>query len=220
MFTFKNKNSNNMGVFAKEESFLGKAQMHNETIKIDGRNGEEVIELGYKNFHSVLKDVVMMKDNRDEVMSWLSGVGTLEYLGKKTTIRFLDSYEVMKHNRPFSVPFVRDPFWYSLTDDYEVVTDNVINLGNTISQPIIKLTKTTSDIVQIKINNIYFTYDFKDDDYVEIDCFEMDAKTDGMLRNRNLTIGYEFPKLKQGDNPIELISGTVKIEIKRKDVWL
>ena len=39
MFVFKNINSNNMGVYAKEENFLGKASVNYEAIEIDGKDG-------------------------------------------------------------------------------------------------------------------------------------------------------------------------------------
>ena len=43
---------------------------------------------------------------------------------------------------------------------------------------------------------------------------------EGLNRNRQLEIGYEFPKLNVGNNTIVVHSGDATIKIKRKDRWL
>ena len=220
MFVFKGRNSNNMGVYAKEENFLGKASVNYEAIEIDGKDGADLIEYNYQNYGGALSDVVLMKNNRDEVMNWLSGKGKLEYLGKETTIHFLDSYQVKQHNLPTSIPFIRDPFWYKANDEYVTVTNEVVNEGTVYAKPLIKLTKGAVDNVEIRINGVQFEYNFNGETDVVIDCVEMNAYHDNLLRNRQLTIGFEFPVLKVGINTVETLSGDATIEMKRKDVWL
>ena len=161
-----------------------------------------------------------MKDNIDEVIYWLSGKGTLEYLDKVTTIHFLDGYQIKRYNKPTSIPFIRSPFWYKKDDEYVTVTTEVVNEGTVYAKPIIKLTKGTSESVEVKINDVIFEYNFNGETDVIIDCVEMSAKYDNLLRNRQLIIGFKFPILKVGANQIELLSGDATIEIKRKDCWL
>lgn len=225
MFVFKDKNSNDMGVYVREESFLGKAPMKHDSIHIDGRSGEEIVELGYENFEGSLNDVVITKDNRDDVLNWLSGKGELVYLGKKTNIRFLDSYVVAKHKMTFGISFVRNPFWYKVDSDWESIDVStgegvVNNEGSVYSTPLIKLVKKEDDKVSLEINGTYFEYDFKGEEEVIIDCDKMNAYKDNLLRNRQLTIGFEFPKLNVGNNIIKIDSGSVDVFIKEKDRWL
>lgn len=208
-----------MKVFVAEENFLGKAQMKYNLVEVDGRNGEEVIPLGYSNFNSTLSNVVAM-GNLEQTLEWLNGKGTLEYMDRVTTIHFLDSYEIKKRNKPFTIPFIRSPFWYKKDDEFVTVTTSVTNEGTYQSQPIIRLERDLVDVVEIKIGGTTLEYDFNGEPYVEIDCVEMEAKYDGLLRNRKLKIGYEFPILQAGVNAIETTKGSSIIKFKRKDVWL
>lgn len=220
MFIFKDKSSDQMGVYAKEENFLGKAPVSYDTIEIEGKDGQELIPVNYNNFSSSLVDVVIMKNNIDEVMSWLSGKGELEYLGKVTTVHFLESYQVKKHHKPFSIPFVRAPFWYKADDYYVSVSDIVENEGNAPSKPLIKLVRNGTDNVEVKIGGVQFEYDFKGEKEVIIDCEDKNASFGGLFRNKQLEIGFEFPTLLPGENEISKLKGNPIIEVKRKDVWL
>ncbi len=98
--------------------------------------------------------------------------------------------------------------------------ENINNEGNIESRPIIRLEKTIYDKVELSINGIRFKYDFKDETYVEIDCENKTVKYDNLNRNRQIEIGYEFPKLKVGNNAIQMYSGDCIIKLKRKDRWL
>lgn len=217
MFIFKGISSVDMKVFAKEENFLGHAPINYETIFVEGKDGQEIIQHNHLNFQSTLEDVVLM-GNYDESLAWLSGKGELEYLGKITTVQFLDGYIIAKENQPFSIPFVREPFWFKKDDQYEYVSTNIVNTGNVAAKPLIKLTGTGE--VELRIAGVQFEYDFKNDDYVIIDCEDKNAYFEGLYRNKQLTIGYEFPILQVGENAVEIINGSCIVEVKRKDVWL
>ena len=99
--------------------------------------------------------------------------------------------------------------------------EKILNLGNVVSVPIIKLTKTNYDKVELAINDVRFIYNFKDDENVEMDCKEKTIKYNNLNRNRQIEIGYEFPKLKpKENNEIKFYSGDCIVEILRKDMWL
>ena len=100
------------------------------------------------------------------------------------------------------------------------IDGKIINEGNIESRPIIRLEKTVSNEVEITINNIRFKYDFKNDSYVEIDCQEKTVEYEGLNRNRQIKIGYDFPELKIKDNNIIMHEGECLIKVKRKDRWL
>jgi len=59
-----------------------------------------------------------------------------------------------------------------------------------------------------------------EDEFVEIDCEEKTVEYNGLNRNRQIEIGYEFPRLDAGENDIFINSGTCEIQIKSKDRWL
>ena len=98
--------------------------------------------------------------------------------------------------------------------------EKIKNEGNINSRPVIRLEKTISKLVELTINEIRFIYDFEDDDYVEIDCEKKTVKYNGLNRNRNIKIGYDFPKLNIGDNKIIMHKGDCVIKTIRKDRWL
>ncbi len=104
---------------------------------------------------------------------------------------------------------------YKMYEEY-----NAKNNGNIQSRPIIKITKVNDEKIDVSINGIRFKYDFKGDKYVEIDCVEKEVKYEGLNRNRQLEIDYEFPSLNIGNNEILVHSGDCIIEMKRKDRWL
>ena len=221
MFNFKEKSSVDMGVFAKEEDFLGKAAMKTETITIAGKNGSDIIEHGYDNFQSSLSDVTFLDEQIENSIGWLSGKGELIYRDKKTMIEFHDTYTVKKRRVPFSMGFTRSPFWYKLNDTYiEPELGKITNEGTAKSNPLIKLTKVLSPSCEFRVNGTQFKYTFTTENSVVIDCDEKNAHFNNLLRNRNLEIGFKFPELSVGDNTVVVISGDAKIEFMRKDVWL
>lgn len=103
-----------------------------------------------------------------------------------------------------------------LTETTEIIT----NEGNIKSEPVLLLEKTAYDKVEMSINDVRFKYDFKNDSYVEIDSEEKTIKCNGLNRNRQIIMDYDFPSLNVGNNRILMHSGDCIIKIKRKDRWL
>ena len=99
-------------------------------------------------------------------------------------------------------------------------TEKIINEGNIYSEPIIRLEKTQTEAVELTINNIRFKYNFNNDEYVEINCEKKTVEYEGLTRNRQIEIGYDFPKLKTGQNDIIMHTGDCIIKVLRKDRWL
>lgn len=99
-------------------------------------------------------------------------------------------------------------------------TEKITNEGNIYSEPIIRLEKTQTEAVEVTINDIRFKYDFNNEEYVEIDCEKKTVEYEGLNRNRQIEIGYDFPKLKVGENEIIMHSGDCVIKVLRKDRWL
>ena len=156
----------------------------------------------------------------DDILAWLNGKGEFEYKGRKTTARFYNQLEPIRTAslRIIDTTFMRDPFWYKAEDEYVVVTDSVTNEGNIQSRPIIRLEKNVGEEIDITIGGIRFVYNFGEDTYVEIDCEEKTVTYEGLNRNRQIEINYEFPILQEGTNTITVNSGdaTIKVKIGKK----
>lgn len=224
MFKFKGISSDDMGVVIEEEQhFLARAPQKIETTSIEGMDGDIIDFLGYSNIERPIKVQILNTNKLDEILSWLNGKGTFEYENRVTTAYFSQSFEPIRTSsiKVADLMFTRWPFWYKKIDNYITVSDNVINEGNIYSKPMIRLEKGTTDTVELTIANIRFKYTFSNDEtYVEIDCEDMNAYYDGLLRNKYLEIGYDFPILQVGNNPIVINSGDPIIKMKRKDRWL
>lgn len=223
MFKFKNISSDDMKIIVEEEEhFLAKAPQRINVIEVEGRDGAIYNSLGYSNIERPIKVQMLDLSKQDEILPWLNGSGPFEYKGRITTAYFYSQVEPIRNSiiKIADFTFVRSPFWYKANDIYETVTSTVLNVGNIASRPLIRLEKQNSNSAEITVGDIRFKYNFNNDTYVEIDCEEMNATMDGLLRNRQLEIGYDFPLLEPGINNILIHSGDAVIKVKRKDRWL
>ena len=223
MFVFNNISSKDMEVIVEEEeNFLGRAGQRYEQTEIDGRNGAIFEEKGYSVVERTIKVQILNIEKIDKILAWLNGVGILEYKNRITIARFYNevSPERVANIKIAEVSFIRNPFWNKKRDDFTEVRDIITNEGNIYSEPIIRLIKKDSELVDITINGTRFIYNFDNEDYVEIECEKHTAECEKINRNRNIQIGYIFPTLDPGENKILINAGEAKIEIKRKDRWL
>ena len=223
MFKFKGISSTDMQVIIEEEEhFIARAAKRYETIEIEGRDGAIFNELGYSYVERPIYVQCLNIDKIDDILAWLDGEGEFEYKGRKTIARFYSELDPQRDTiiRIIDTNFIRDPFWTKTEDDFVTATNNIENTGNIYSRPILRLEKTDYEDVDIEIAGIRFQYTFEDDEYVEIDCEEKTALYEGLNRNRQLTIGYEFPKLSPGNNTVTIKEGGCTIKAKRKDRWL
>lgn len=223
MFKFKSISSKDMMVVVEEEShFLAKASQRVESAVIDGHDGELIEFFGYQNVERPIKVQILNSKKLDDIFAWLNGEGILEYNDRITKAYFSQAIEPIRTSaiKVADFMFTRSPFWYKKNDDYVTITNSVINEGNVYAKPIIRLEKQVDSKIDLTIAGVRFKYDFQNDEYVDIDCEDMNAYYDNLLRNKQLEIGYEFPILQVGTNNVEVHSGDVIIKIKRKDRWL
>lgn len=223
MFKFKGISSNDMKVVIEEEEhFLAKAAQKYEVTDIEGKDGAIYNELGYSDINRPIKVQILDVSKLDDILAWLNGEGEFEYKDRKTIVRFYNELEPERNAclKTIDTNFIRAPFWYKKIDNYVTVTNAVTNEGNIASRPVIRLEKGNSNDVELTIGGVRFVYYFKGETYVEIDCEQMSVLYNGLRRNRQIEIGYQFPKLEIGNNIITKHSGDTTIKIKRKDRWL
>lgn len=223
MFKFKGISSTDMQVVIEEEEhFISRAAKRYEVIEIEGKDGAIFDEQGYSYVERPIYVQCLNINKIDDILAWLNGEGEFEYKERKTIARFYSELEPQREAciRIIDTNFIRDPFWYKKDDNYITVTNNVINEGDIYSRPIIRLEKQENDFVDITIGGIRFNYNFNEDTYVEIDCEEKTITYEGLNRNRQIEINYDFPILNVGENAIIKHTGDATIKIKRKDRWL
>lgn len=224
MFKFNNISSEEMKVVCEEEvNLIKKASKLFEEV-IEGENSDlDYVEYGYSNVDGSLKLFILDNSKIDDIKKWLNGKGIIEYKGKVTTCAFFDSYPIERSAtiHTISINFIRSPYWHKKDDDFVECEDVIENEGTVVSYPILRLEKQESDIIELSINNSRFSYTFpQDEEFVDIDCKDGNAYYNGLFRNNNLSITYDFPKLNPGENNLIIHQGDAKIKIKGKDVWL
>lgn len=223
MFKFKGISSGDMQVIIEEEGhFIAKASQRYEVTEIEGRDGALFETSGYSYIERPILIQCLNIAKIDDILAWLDGEGEFEYKGRKTTARFYSELEPERNAciRIIDTTFIRAPFWYKIDDDYVEIKSSILNEGNIESRPIIRLEKKNSESADITINGIRFTYNFNNEKYVEIDCENKNVLYNNLNRFRQIKIGYDFPKLKVGENVVIKNSGDCNIKIKRKDRWL
>lgn len=224
---FKNINSDEIeGLIVCSEPPISSSPMKIKETEIDGRDITIVEKLGYKSYTKTIE--IGLKKNADinKIFSYFSGEGDLIFNCENDKVYKAAIYEQINLERLLrlrkgTVTFYCQPFKYKRNDVYIDTKTIIVNEGNTISKPVVKLEKTNNTYIDITIGGIRFKYTFDtNDSYVEIDCEEMTALYEGLNRNRNLEIGFEFPSLQPGINNIVIHSGNAVIKVKRKDRWL
>lgn len=225
MFKFNGISNQDMNVVVEEESkFIAKASYKYDKNEISGSNGNEYMENGLNDIEISLKLYVLDVNKLDEILSWLNGVGELEYNGRVTTARFYSEVLPQRTSsiRTMDITLIRSPLWH-LKNDFQLVkdTESKTNLGNYPSNPIIKLEKTTSKKLTLQFNDVVFSYTFPDnEDYAILNTEDGNIYYDGLLRNQYLEIDFKYPEMKVGLNEISITSGAAKIYLKKKDCWL
>lgn len=224
---FKNINSDDIeGLIVCSEPPISSSAIKIKETTINGRDGAIVEKLGYKPYTKTVEIALKKQANIDDIITFFSGEGELIFKNELDKVYRAAIYEridleKLLRFRKGKVKFYCQPFKYKKNDNYTTITNSVTNEGNIQSKPIIKLEKGTSSSTELTIGRIRFRYTFLENDtYVEIDCEEMTVLYEGLNRNRQLEIGYEFPELEIGSNAVIVHSGDATVKIKRKDRWL
>lgn len=208
---------------------ITKPKMKTSIIKIDGRDGDIVEELGYESYTKNISIGLARNYKIDEVIKYFTGTGTLELSNEPNKIyncKIIDKidYEKLLRFKKAIVKFHTQPFKYLKNEtivEQTITTQtsiNVENIGLEISKPIITLEGTGT--IEISINNkTIFKYTFTDNETkVVIDSIEEEAYLEGVYKNRNM-LG-EFPKFQVGENIITWTGTITKIKIEPKSRWL
>ena len=220
MFIVKGISSDDMGVVVEEEDFFKKSSISYEEISVAGVNGSVYAANGSRKDVISSFNIFLLRDNIDDVMSWLDGEGIFEFNGRAVEMLIYEQVEPLRSSniKTATINYIRRPIWSDANDYYLPCYGTVQNRGNTVSYPIIHL--IGSGKVDISIGSIRFQYEFKNDREVYIDCMEKRETLNGIRKGRNITIGFEYPFLQAGTTVVTIHSGTCEIYFKRRNAWL
>ncbi len=220
MIKFNGMTEKELGIVIEEPTnILGRAPLKYESFDIEGRNGSIDIFSGYSSLERQFKVQIVDVEKIDLIFRTFMKRVKIEYQGRYTFATFTSNIDIERwiFLRKTTLSFNRDPFWY-VEDEYSSDTNNS---GTIDSKPIIKIIKGTSTKIDCTIAGVRFKYTFPDkEDYVEIDCNEKKASCNGLSRNRQLEIGWEFPIFEPGENKVVKHSGNFEVLCKGKDCWL
>jgi phage-related protein len=223
MITFKGISANSLGVVVNKLPPFKRATKRTNVIRIDGRDGTIVEELGYDGYVLPIKITLMDVSKVNEVIAWLSGGGVLTTDEDPTRYVTAYIYNEVSYERLVSLKtatvefYVSDPFRYLTSESNITLTTNgsVTNDGTAVSLPLLKITGTGT--VVVTINGRSFTYVF-DSTYVYIDSQSMEAYYLTTLKNRKMS--GDFPYFDVGLNTITWSGNITELVITKRTRYL
>ncbi|QIK85862.1 hypothetical protein G7061_04240 [Erysipelothrix sp. HDW6B] len=220
MIKFNGITEKELGILIKEpHHIVGRAPLKVEKTDIEGSSEQVYVELGYSSIEKSFDIQILDISKVDRLLQLFTGKVKIEYQNRYTFGHFYSQIDVRRvvTIREAKISFIRDAFWYA----EDIFDKSSINTGTVYSEPIIRLEKKLAAKVDISINGTRFDYEFPaGEDYVLIDCQTKNALFENLLRNRQLKIGWEYPKLNVGENEVKLHSGDCNVLFRRKDRWL
>lgn len=213
-FAFNGVSSDMYRVLMNTEWLDISPSINYEKIDIEGRDGALYEELNFKDVNRSVACTMLNREYLPQIIRWLKGDGLFEFNGRYRQARIYDQIDFnpigIKH-ASFTIPFIFEPFWYK-KDQFAQYTNIVRNNGDVYSVPVIRL-KGAGD-GSVTINGLTFGVSFDGDQQIVIDCKEKNED-----KPKCVTIGFEYPTLKPGENEISYSGGITSIEIMRKDRW-
>lgn len=227
---WKETNSNTIpGLLICELPPISKPKMKTNIVKIDGRDGDIIEELGYESYTKTIKIGLTTNFDINQVIKYFTGEGDLIMSNESNKyyhckiIEKID-YEKLLRYKTATVKFYTQPFKYlnneeevdlTITDETSIVVENK---GLEISKPITTL--YGSGTIEISLNgSTIFHYTFPaGETEVIIDSEEEEAYLNNIFKNRNM-LGI-FLKLDPGNNTIAWTGSLTRIKVQPKSRWL
>ena len=210
-FTFKGISSDTFGIIVQELPPIVRPKMRVATITIDGRDGEQITELGYEAYDKSVFIGLKTSEHISAIHAWLTGSGDLVFSNEPTSVykaAVIDNFELRRLGRfkTSTITFRVQPFKYQAG---EVLTESLTieNVGNSRSYPLMTITGTGS--VHLLINGIE-TCILTIDGFVTLDGEKQEAYKGGVLKNRQMT--GRFPEFLPGQNIVSTMGTVSKIE--------
>lgn len=228
-FIWNGTDSRQMGLVVESLPPITRPAMRVSTTEIDGRDGDEVVELGYEAYD---KEIVFgIKKTTEayinDLLPWLFGDGELITSAEPTKKYYCKIYEALDLERLCRfrkgvVTLHTQPYKYA-TDEDDIdwagsgKSLQVQNQGNVMSAPII--TVIGSGMVNLSVDgNFVCKLDFKENDMIIMDSAELEAYDTASLRNRDM-VG-DFIRLLPGSHEITWDGNISALKVIPRSRWV
>lgn len=199
--------------------------------EIEGKDGDEIIELGYSAYDKELTIGLTYNYDIDEIISYFNSEGIvtfsnepnkyykykiIEQIDFEKLLRFKTA-KVKLHVQPFKHSTEERIKTYGITIEKEI---SIINSGNIVSKP--RITFTGTGISNISLNGLQVLVLTlgSTTDSITIDFEKLEAYDPSRLRNRDVDGDYDKFNLNIGKNTISFTGTLTKIEIENYSRWI
>lgn len=227
------RNSRNIkGLLIQKLAPITKAKIRTNIEEIDGKNGDEIIKLGYASYDKEILIGLSYEYDIDEIINFFNSEGEVVFSNEPDKIynySIIDQIDFEKLLN-FKIAKVRlhiQPFKYSLLEPIkklDFINNEVIvrNNGNIYANPILYL--KGKGIINLYINEqqiLKINLDENVEDII-IDTQKMEAynPTTKILKNRIIIGNYEKFKLLVGKNEIKYDGVIEEMKIQNYSRWI
>lgn len=227
------KNSRNIkGLLIQKLAPITKAKIRTNVEEIDGKDGDEIIKLGYSSYDKEILIGLSYDHDIDEIINFFNSEGEIIFSNEPDKIYNYSIIEQIDFEKLLSfkiakVRFHIQPFKYSILEQIkklEFINNKVIirNNGNIYANPILYLKgKGTINLYINEQQILKINLDENVEDII-IDTQKMEAynPTTKILKNRIIIGNYEKFKLLVGKNEIKYDGVIEEMKIQNYSRWI
>ena len=224
---WKGKDSRDVnGLIICELPPITKPKMRTKVETIDGRDGSIITELGYEAYDKTLEIGLTRNYDIDEIIDYFNGEGMLNMSNEPDKYyrgKIIDqiNYERLVRFKKAKIKINVQPFKFSAIERVKTITTDgqtldIWNNGNTTAKPLIGI--YGSGDINLSLNGSQICTITGLDDYIALDCENLEAFKGETLKNRQMN--GKFPVLKVGKNTFTWTGNVTKVEFTRFSRWL
>ena len=224
---FKNQDSRYInGLVISELPPITKPQMRVSETVVDGVDGSYIEELGYSSYDKPVTIGLTQRADINEVIKFFSGKGDVIFSNEPDKYyrgKIIDqiNYERLVRFKKAKIKINVQPFKFSAIERVKTITPegqtlDIWNNGNTTAKPLIGI--YGSGDINLSLNGLQVCTITGLDDYIALDCENLEAFKGETLKNRQMN--GKFPVLKIGKNTFTWTGNVTKVEFTRFSRWL
>lgn len=224
MLIWKGEEFRTKGIIVENIPKISKGKKNIDVYTVAGRNGFLSVDNG--TYQSVLIEAECHFEesvNKDEIMDFLDGYGTLSLDGERQSTAIIQNQitlDKVDRFHKFIVQFLTNPIFEDIEAATYVVpsgTLNFLEIENTIAKMYPIMTITCTGDVAVTINNSTFYLNDTDGTYI-LDCKNKVITCNG--NNVSSSMLGDFPVLINGANAISYTGTVTSFEIDYKKTYL
>lgn len=199
---------------------------------IDGKDGDEITDLGYDAYDKPLKFALYGSFDVDKIIEYFDSKGVITFSNEPDKYYLFTIYEQIDLNRLLryrtgEVAIHVQPFKFSTQEEaieFDVGASpnevDVFNAGNIIARPIITITGSGDIVLYINDTELLNISLDALGETIIIDSETMNAYAlDGTFLNRQVVGNYDNIKLKTGDNTIKITGTITALSVSKYSRW-